>query len=617
MKQNTKTAFITTLIQLPAILWQHMFIAMYLYHTTRVLYFQPLNIGILVFMVMATFSMAYFRDKINQTRWQAYWLIPLAFIIALVFDSNFIMQILLFIGYLLWMFLAKPILVHKVKNYYENGKVDEVVYKRFSTFTQAKNHLENKLKKVLIALAKESKDVDDLNQKYMQSDNDYRINDKNSDTLLFSSLWYVKKRSGEIFKQANKNMTEFSDLLKRGNLPDDDRIVPNWLKIKNRQFDDVDFSNNTVDDIIVLSSDEFNEFVSSSDHGLLLTFLSTLSDAEIARFYQYNDDVVKLDENVESASSQEQFQSAMAKVDVTEISDEQRARATLEIPLMISFSKNIYHTTLAFQDYVKRDYYEYSPETNDVRFEATLSSIIWDEMSDIPNGFEQVLSLFRDFCDKDNFKDTNDENRIDKSEHQLIFKHLAQRFGGLIIILNNMSVITEEKSSGTNWFVNKMVDEDLIGNSLEISVSETEARTTDKKLIDFLALTFLGICDENEDNYLEALINTTNTLFEFYPANSEACEYAMVEMMKSVALKTVSVDNENSFVAFFETLPKFYEVLSYDKIYELKELINYTLANHKPQDNDIFDQDGVKNKMILLNYLLYMEDLYYEGRVNE
>jgi len=55
-------------------------------------------------------------------------------------------------------------------------------------------------------------------------------------------------------------------------------------------------------------------------------------------------------------------------------------------------------------------------------------------------------------------------------------------------------------------------------------------------------------------------------------------------------------------------------VLSYDKIYALKELINHTLANHKPQDNKVFEMDGVQNKLVLLNYLVDMEDLYYETR---
>jgi hypothetical protein len=34
-------------------------------------------------------------------------------------------------------------------------------------------------------------------------------------------------------------MKFFKDLFKRGSLPDDERVVPNWLKIKNEQFVEV------------------------------------------------------------------------------------------------------------------------------------------------------------------------------------------------------------------------------------------------------------------------------------------------------------------------------------------------------------------------------------------
>jgi hypothetical protein len=102
-------------------------------------------------------------------------------------------------------------------------------------------------------------------------------------------------------------------------------------------------------------------------------------------------------------------------------------------------------------------------------------------------------------------------------------------------------------------------------------------------------------------------------LMKFYPYLSESFLYALQELMKSVALKEMSVDNANRFLEIFEELPKVYSKLSYSKIMELKEMINVILANDKPQDNSIFDEDGVKSKIILLNYLIDMEDLYYES----
>jgi len=407
-------------------------------------------------------------------------------------------------------------------------------------------------------------------------------------------------------------INSFEDLLKRGNLPDDDREVPNWLKIKNRQFDDVDVSHNTVDCLIELTSPEFNELVSLADNGLLFTWLSTLSEREMERFYRYCDEVVQLAEGHDGPGARAQFESAMDGVDIEKIPDEHRARATLELPLMINHAKNIYHKTLAFQTFTKQDnfdgYYDDCHtdgwEIGYGMYEGLLVKIIWGEMKYIPDHFEQVLDKFKTFYDEEN------------EEHKRFFVHLCGRFGMLIATLNRLVVMTQERNTSLNWFTGKMVEYDLVG-SLEISISQSKLLTTDQKLINFLTTTFLGICDENEDNYLSSLICVVETLFEWYPLNREACEYAMVEMMKSVAIKEVNVENANSFIDFFGELPRLYAVLSYDHIYELKELICHTLANEKPLDNKVFEQEGVKNKLILLNYLVDMEDLYYESGPSE
>jgi len=393
---------------------------------------------------------------------------------------------------------------------------------------------------------------------------------------------------------------KFTDLLKRGNLPDDDREVPNYLKIKNRQFENVDVSNNNVDELVALSSEEFNEFASSVEINMLLVYLSTMSKSEMQKFYSYLEEVVKLKEGVESPSAKEQFSAAMQDLDISQVTDESRARATLETPLMIKFAKNIYNKIMSFTKYVSQDYYDYNSDDAFKMYEGHLSKIIWDRMDNIPDHFEQVIDHFQKFYNE------NDE------EHQKFFKHLSKRFGLLIVTLNRLVHMTQGRVTSLNWFTTVMVEKELIGD-VGISISESKEMTTDKKLINFLALTFAGICDESDVNYLLNLINVVETMFEWYPINREACEYVMVEMMKSVAIKKVNVENANSFIAFFGELPRFYEVLSYDKIYELKELINYTLANEKPQDNEIFDNPEVKNRIILMNYFIDMEDLYYES----
>ena len=395
----------------------------------------------------------------------------------------------------------------------------------------------------------------------------------------------------------------FKDLLKRGNLPDDTRDVPNWLKIKNRQFKNVNVSSNTVDSLVALSSPEFNEFVSSADTDMLLVYLSTLSDTQIQKFYQYLDDIVKLEEGTEPKSARMQFENAMLNIHKSEITKEQRARATLEIPLMINFAKSIYHKIMDFIEYVSQGYYNYDIEDEFKMYEGHFEQIIWGKMNLIPDSFEQVIDHFKNFYDENN------------EEHQKFFIHLSKRFGLLIATLSRLVYKTQDRETSFNWFVSKMVEYGVVG-SVEISISKSKSLTTEQKLINFLTTTFGGICDESDDNYLSSLICVVETLFEWYPVNREACDYAMVEMMKSVGVKKVNVDNANAFIAFFEELPRFYEVLSYDKIYELKELINYTLTNSAPHKNEIFEQEGVKNKLVLLNYFIDMEDLYYESGKN-
>ena len=121
--------------------------------------------------------------------------------------------------------------------------------------------------------------------------------------------------------------------------------------------------------------------------------------------------------------------------------------------------------------------------------------------------------------------------------------------------------------------------------------------------------TFASIIQENDTSYISSMIEVVRELMQFHPYLNESFLYALQELMKSVALKEMSVDNANRFLEIFEELPKLYDKLSYSKILELKETINIILANDKPQDNKIFDEEGVKSKLILLNYLIDMEDI--------
>ncbi len=591
-----RTAFATTLIHSPIIFWQAFLMDNIIWQFAFVV------------ITLATFFTAYTSETINKKPMLVYWGVPLFLILFFILriakaeEFSVLIQLLATFGYLFWYKKSdkKEIAVYSNDNYdYMKGEVDDYFHKSFSTEDEAIDYMKNKLDNELKELAEKTSDVETLKANYRFGGTDYFV----KGSLAFSSWNYVEENAKRIFeKQESKrksNIKGFSDLLKRGNLPDDNRVVPNYLKIKNAQYDDVDFKSNNVDEIVKLDSEEFNELVSQSNNGLLFTWLSTLSKNELEKFYQYNDEVVKLSNSAEQ-SSREQFENAMKSINIDEISDIQRARATLEIPLMIHYAKELYIKTITFRMFQTYDFYMDYEKEEDTRFEQTLSSIIWGEMRYIPDHFEQVLTLFKDFY---NEKDPY---------HQKIFEHLTKRFGLLIATLNRIVAVTGDKQDALNWFTGEMIRLDIVP-PLQISVSQTKELRSEQKLINFLTLTYLAICDENEDNYLSNLISCVDTLFEWYPANDKGCKYALQEMIKSVALKEVNKENANRFLTFFEELPRFYEVLSYEKIMELKELINHTQSSYKPLDNKVFDEDGVKNKLILLNYKVDMEDLYYES----
>jgi hypothetical protein len=388
------------------------------------------------------------------------------------------------------------------------------------------------------------------------------------------------------------NIKTFTDLLKRGNLPGDDRPVPNWMKIKNDQLEDVSISHNSVDELVALSSGEFNEFAATVNHEMLFAYLCTMSKQEMARFFTYLDDVVKL-ENGESA--REQFERFMQRDESVSISDKAKARATLETPLMIRQSRYIYRKSAEFKAAIAERYFAYDAEDDFKVYEGYLVKTLWGEMKYVPSYFEQILDQYRD-----QFYDPADE------KHRRFAEHLVDRFGYLIYALyklNFVSQVTEAAPVDCSfaWFVETFMRE------RGIDISKLEEKDP---LTYYVATLYDAIAEQDDDRYLGALIRATATLFEYYPLHREACEYAMAEMMKSVAYKTVSLNNANSFLSFFEALPSKYDHLSYDTIYELKARINGILANEKPQDNKVFDDRGVKSKMILLNYLVDLEDLW-------
>jgi len=369
--------------------------------------------------------------------------------------------------------------------------------------------------------------------------------------------------------------------------------LPNWLKLKNKEFESVDISNNRVDEIIALSSDEFNEFASllgDDNIAMLLIYLKTLDAIELAEFFLYLEDVVKLDENVDAPSAKEQFEHILENNLAKDLSDEVKKRATLELPLFINYAKNIHHQALDFKKFIRAKYYPYKEGDATMQFEGHLFKVLYsEEMKYIPDYFNQILSQFRDHYDE-----------TDK-EHQKIALHLARRFGLLVNSLHVIQKYQEEPFDELEWFLATFVEEIKKVDGYDVA--------SDDVLLFYMMNTFASIIHEDDQSYIGSMIEVVKELMNYYPYLSESFLYALQELMKSVAVKEMSVDNANRFLEIFEELPKLYEKLSFSKIMQLKEMINVVLANDKPQDNKVFDEDGVKSKMILLNYLVDMEDI--------
>ena len=268
--------------------------------------------------------------------------------------------------------------------------------------------------------------------------------------------------------------------------------------------------------------------------------------------------------------------------DIDEITNIQKQRATLEIPLYINFAKYIYNQTIDFKEQIQAKYYPYNEDDSAIRYEGTLFKVIYSEpMKFIPDSFNQVLLHFSDYYNENN------------EEHRKIGLHLAKRFGLLTNALYQIQKAQDEKCDGLAWLLYTFNDE----------IKELDGYETlnDDELIFYMLNTFSAILLEDDKSYITSMIDVVNELMKYYPYLDEAFLYALQELMKSVALKDINIDNANSFLEIFEELPKLYEHLSYEKIMELKNKIDEIILNDKPQDNKIFTQDGVKDKQVLFD----------------
>jgi len=250
-------------------------------------------------------------------------------------------------------------------------------------------------------------------------------------------------------------------------------------------------------DIIALSSEEFNELVSllGDEHiDILLIYLKTLDDIELAEFFLYLEDI-KLKENADVPSAKEQFTNTLESIDADAISDRDKKRATLELLLFINYAKTMHHQALKLKEFIHAKYYPYKKDAPIMQFEGYLFKTLYSEpMKFVPEYFNQVLTQFRDYYDEQS------------EEHQKVVLHLARRFGLLVNSLQVIQKYQEESHDGLEWFLATFVE--------EIKKVDGEDILEDDAVLFWIMNIFASIIQEDENSYIASMIELVKELIE-------------------------------------------------------------------------------------------------------
>jgi len=361
---------------------------------------------------------------------------------------------------------------------------------------------------------------------------------------------------------------------------------PLWLEIKNAEFHSSDADQNSLAFLTSLDLDEFDRFVkmlAQEKISMLFIYLATLDRIDQAFFLTYLDE---LGIPQEQASA---FTSTIEEFDLSKVPEDIIARVSKELPMVI----------IAAKEYVKQEkklYKRYKEQALFIEDETLhfiekslfFASYIY-EMKYLPSYYEQVLEEFFKLYD------------VSKHSHKELALHLVHYYGVGIYAFYILQKAQEEPYEALERFVKEF--------SKEIEASDIADILLYDPTLFYMINSFSFIIQEDDANFINSFIMFVESLMEYLPFSFDAFVYALEELMKSFALKEVSVSQANSFLELFEKVVTYYEKLSYDQIISLKEMINQTISKEKPHENAVFEQEGVKNKVILLNFLLDMEDI--------
>ena len=602
----SKRALLTTLIQLPPMLWQHMLIMMYIRHTRRVSYDDPLSVALLAGMVLSTFFVALKTDFINKHRFSAYGLIFLSLAAAMIFDSNPFVLIALFLCYLLltvWLDQTqKPVTAYRAVAYNKDHTVaKQKPYKRYKNVEEAQKELSDDLHKALHTFAKEAADINALKQRFVASTYDIRIYDPDNGAIIWSALWYVEQHAQKIYEHYHPSKSKSTPqpsaldaLIAQGRAANEAVSLPAWFKIKHDLYEDVDITQNRADTLISLTKTQFLRLFSEASTGLFFTYLHTLNETEQERFYSYLETTVKKMPLIDDTDARTWFADAFKLTQDEAIDDEQKARATLEMPLLVSHIRHIDAQAKSLDRYVRtitQSTHETDKAISDIE-PALLKTLFLHTLHDIPGTVETRLQRFKDLYNAQH------------PTHRNIAHHLARNYGMLFYTLRPV-MQGEGKDEATAWFLESFEE--------SVNAADKQGKTCDERLVASLAYLYASILRQDEKDYLYALLDTAHDVMRFYPLNHGALLFVLGELLKNIASADLDIGTANAVLSLFENLPRFYDTLSYDKVTELKALIAYHISESNPLDHPIFNDAHAKPKMILLHYLTDTEDMHYQA----
>ncbi len=453
---------------------------------------------------------------------------------------------------------------------YSNTNNAKLVEK-FTSVNNANIFIYEKLNKQLEEYSLNEKDVDEVISTYKFIGINYFFKNTNDKSISFSSWFYVKENAKKIFITINTKKTD--NTIPTMKIKNKEEKSPLWLKIKKRQYDNFDLSNNSASELISLNNIEFLQLLTHcSNHYILFIFLLTLKEEELNKFYFY---ISKIDENMKN-----EFKKEINKYKKTSITDKIKVEASFVTTLYIKEAKKRTIIEEKILNIKNSNNYENKLCTSSI--ENELNDLIFTSKNNLELEAKRILSKLREL---------HTSKKISKN----LYEHILKKFSSIFTLLDVKSINNDIKEE-YNFNLSNQKEKINIFNSLLAAKSNR----------------ILALYSKNKEEELKANINICFIHFSFYPLYKNEALFFLNEMMNNALKNTMFLKNKKRFLDFFENLPSYYTDCGYRNIMDIKELINNKLRENKLLENNIFKNKELKEILVLLNYIEDEEYFYYK-----